>query len=278
VSEDGDQGYPGRLTVEVLVALQEASGGKSEEGGGEELALGSIVIVYRAKVDKKDGKPVVTPINLTQHWGFNLDASLKKKDPSIMKHNLTMKSSHTLERNAVNLPTGNLPSVAGAHVHDGKKIGDGFPHGGYDDFYFFSKPFPSQKRINLSQVTGAFSESSLDLLSPILSPSSETESVLKLSSDEPGLKLTFNTNQSGVQFYSHNSTSPARKKIHGGSGNIGDGYNPASAAFLEFHEPLAAFLFPQLQRGDDDTLLTSNQVYHNFVKVDVAVQHVAVTE
>lgn len=51
----------------------------------------------------------------------------------------------------------------------------------------------------------------------------------------------------------------------------------AAAAFLEFHEPLAAFLFPQLQRGKDDTLLTSEEVYHNFVKVDVAVRHVVPT-
>jgi aldose 1-epimerase len=49
----------------------------------------------------------------------------------------------------------------------------------------------------------------------------------------------------------------------------------SAAAFLEFHEPLAAFLFPQLQRNQDDTLLTSDEVYHNFVKVNVTIRHVA---
>jgi aldose 1-epimerase len=111
VSEDGDQGFPGQLTVEVLVALMEGSGIEKVAGGGDELALGSIVIVYRAKVEGKNGRPVVTPINLTQvsffrtqqmcctdglfytvkHWGFNLDASLEQKNPSVMKHNLTIK-------------------------------------------------------------------------------------------------------------------------------------------------------------------------------------------
>jgi aldose 1-epimerase len=49
----------------------------------------------------------------------------------------------------------------------------------------------------------------------------------------------------------------------------------SAAAFLEFHEPLAAFLFPQFQKNTDDTLLASDEVYHNFVKVDVAVRHLA---
>jgi hypothetical protein len=44
-----------------------------------------------------------------------------------------------------------------------------------------------------------------------------------------------------------------------------------AAAFLEFHEPLAAFLFPRFQRNNDDTLLTSDEVYHSFVKVNVTV-------
>jgi hypothetical protein len=55
----------------------------------------------------------------------------------------------------------------------------------------FSKSALSDKRINLSDITGT----SVDLLKPILSSSGERESVVELSSDESGLKLTFSTNR-----------------------------------------------------------------------------------
>ena len=44
----------------------------------------------------------------------------------------------------------------------------------------------------------------------------------------------------------------------------------AAAAFLEFHEPLAAWLHPATQGpSQDDTLLASGEVYNNFVRMDV---------
>lgn len=67
VSPDGDQGYPGELTTEVLIALvppAEQERKYLEPGqttAGAEWDLGSIVYVYRAKLDKG-----VTPVNLTQ--------------------------------------------------------------------------------------------------------------------------------------------------------------------------------------------------------------------
>jgi len=54
-SEDGDQGYPGELYLETLVALLPPA-------HGEKGKMGSIVIVYRARLVREG----VTPINLTQ--------------------------------------------------------------------------------------------------------------------------------------------------------------------------------------------------------------------
>ncbi len=61
VSEDGDQGFPGKLLTEVVMALLPSNGKASADG---EKTIGSILFVYRAKV--LDGKKVVTPVNLTQ--------------------------------------------------------------------------------------------------------------------------------------------------------------------------------------------------------------------
>jgi aldose 1-epimerase len=78
-----------------------------------------------------------------------------------------------------------------------------------------------------------------------------------------------------VQFYTANfyDRSNARKKIHGGTGapRTGDGYGPHAGAFLEFHEPLAAFLEQNKDtiRSGYDTLLAPGEVYNNWVRLDV---------
>jgi len=61
ISEDGEQGYPGKLRVEALIGLLQPD--LSHVSGSGELNLGSVLIVYRAKL-LEEGK--VTPINLTQ--------------------------------------------------------------------------------------------------------------------------------------------------------------------------------------------------------------------
>lgn len=82
-SPDGDQGFPGVLRVETLMALIPGN----EDNG--EWIMGNVIIVYRAKLENEE---TVTPVNLTQHWGFNLDASLKDRmQPSVKQHTMSMK-------------------------------------------------------------------------------------------------------------------------------------------------------------------------------------------
>ncbi|KAJ3712023.1 galactose mutarotase-like protein [Lentinula raphanica] len=278
VSPDGDQGYPGTLTTEVLIALippaeQERKYVKpGDSAAGAEWDLGSILYVYRAKVDKG-----VTPVNLTQHWGFNLEASLKGENTlSVKNHNITIKADRIVARDTDSLNTGNYIQVSDAteHLHEGQKIGDKYPKLGYDDYYMFApRTVETPKRFPSSDF-----KPQLDLLGDLLNPSGtprgiRPEPVVELSSDKSGLKLVFETNQDGAMFYSNAWANPAigaRKKIHGGSGikDHGDGYVPGTAAFLEFHDTLAAFLDPANKDGND-TLLTSDEVYHNYVRCDV---------
>jgi aldose 1-epimerase len=65
VSPDGDQGYPGEMTVEVLIGLTEPST-PLVVGAETEYDLGNLIVVYRAKVKGNHGKKIVCPINLTQ--------------------------------------------------------------------------------------------------------------------------------------------------------------------------------------------------------------------
>ena len=131
VSPDGDQGYPGALLIEAVVGLLQSQEKPDENA---ELAVGSVVLVYRAALLSKD---VVTPINLTQHWGFTLDASLTEKyGPealNIKGHRLTIQAPYICEVDAIKMPTGKLISTDGtAHAHKKKVIGDNFPSpGGY---------------------------------------------------------------------------------------------------------------------------------------------------
>lgn len=80
----------------------------------------------------------------------------------------------------------------------------------------------------------------------------------------------------GVQFYSGIGFdgSGTRKRIHGGSTAAeSDGYLQGSAAFLEFHAPHSAFLTKFNDGGaalpDEDTILTKDEVYNHWVKLDI---------
>ncbi|KAL0953230.1 hypothetical protein HGRIS_004483 [Hohenbuehelia grisea] len=283
VSPDGDQGFPGKLIVEALVALigpgtQERKFIRPGDHIDQlEFDLGSVVLVYRAKLDS--AQPAVTPVNLTQHWGFNLTASLKDgpESLSIKDHLLTIKADNIVDRDEVHLSKYSyLPVANTPHAHVAKPIGQDFPGVGYDDYYLLSKaPTEVPKRFPVSSLKPDF-----DLLKDVLRPTHEDtpaprgqrgEPVVELSSPKSGLKIIFDTNQSGLMFYSNifsDASEGYRKRIHGGSGEKGDGYGPQTAAFLEFHDPLAAFLDPSTKNGDD-TLLTSDEIYNNYVRMDV---------
>ncbi|KIY43967.1 galactose mutarotase-like protein [Fistulina hepatica ATCC 64428] len=271
ISPDGDQGFSGRLLVEVLAALTAPAA-----SSGPVLDMGSLVFIYRAKLVDTPSK-AITPLNMTQHWGFNLEASLSD-GLSIKDHVLTLQADKIAVLDANNLRTG-YRSTSGdsVHSHKGKRIGDNFPASGYDHYYMFSGPRAHAQ----TRLSEAFLKSEANLVKPVLNgetggarpgATAETPDAI-LSSGKSGITLKFTTNQEGVMFYSNNFASPAsgsRKKIHGGSGvkDAGDAYGPGSAVFLEFHQPLAACLDPARKDGED-TLLTTGEVYNNWVRCNV---------
>lgn len=109
-SPSGDQGYPGSLIAEVLLALVSPGNSQSPLVSGrqptEEYSVGGLVIVYRTCLREANS---ITPVNLTQvgyrstfanyrssifpqHWGFNLEASLNQGPGTLIvkDHTLTI--------------------------------------------------------------------------------------------------------------------------------------------------------------------------------------------
>jgi aldose 1-epimerase len=118
VSPDGEEGYPGTLTIEVIYRLTDAN---------------ELVWEARATTDAP------TIVNLVHHSYWNLSG-----DPSssIDDHELTLYADRYLPTDAGLIPTGEIAAVAGTPLDFtratpiGRRVGDHFPalaHGhGYD--------------------------------------------------------------------------------------------------------------------------------------------------
>lgn len=88
VSQDGEQGFPGKLTTTVTYSLTDND---------------ALEILYQANTDKK------TIVNLTQHSYFNLSG---KFNQPITDHELILNADKMIPVNDVLIPTGELKSVA----------------------------------------------------------------------------------------------------------------------------------------------------------------------
>ncbi len=120
-SADGDQNYPGNLSVEAVFSFDENY---------------TLQMTFTAKTDK------TTVVNMTNHSYFNLSGG---KEPNILNHELKLNSTKVLEMNENQIPTGKELEIAGTAMdfrnfkNLGEDIKSEFNHikdfRGYDHFF-----------------------------------------------------------------------------------------------------------------------------------------------
>lgn len=265
ISPHGNQGYPGDLLTEVLISLVPSLTGHA----------GYIAMVYRSKLISRE--KTVTPVNLSQRWSFNLDASLVSSQrpgaASVTGHEISIGAEYVTRPSEASPSTVEYTSVSALSSHDFRQprlIGN-LPLFGYNDYFLFYEasvsPLPRRLPVDHLQF--------YNMVENILTQKCLSRyPALRLESRKAGIALRFFTNQSGVTFGSNHLSTPdqgARKIAHGGSGisGQGDSYGPWSAVFIEFHDPLVAFLQPE-NKNQEDTLLISDELYNNFVFLEIS--------
>ena len=119
LSKDGEQGFPGNLTVTVLYTLTADNG---------------LEIAYNAKTDK------ATPVNLTNHCYFNLSAG---NEATVLNEAIMINASKYTAVDSLLIPTGVLPDVKGTPMDftTAKAIGKeiALVKGGYDHNWVLNK-------------------------------------------------------------------------------------------------------------------------------------------
>lgn len=128
ISPHGNQGYPGDLLTEVLISLVPSLTGHA----------GYIAIVYRSKLISRE--KTVTPVNLSQRWSFNLDASLVSSQrpgaASVTGHEISIGAEYVTRPSEASPSTVEYTSVSALSSHDFRQprlIGN-LPLFGYSGF------------------------------------------------------------------------------------------------------------------------------------------------
>ena len=157
VSDDGDEGYPGRLNVGVSYRFDDRN---------------TLTVSYNATTDKK------TVINLSQHSYFNLSGH---SSGSITGHEVTLNASHYTPVDETLIPVGGIVSVDGTPMDfrnsksierdiniDHEQLAFG---GGYDHNWVLDRE----------------SENELELAATVYSP--KTGRLLEVTTDQPGIQF-----------------------------------------------------------------------------------------
>lgn len=180
---DGEEGFPGKLDIEMVYRLEEE--------------VNALVIEYRATTDK------ATVVNLTNHAFFNL-TGLNNPTPTVLDNNLTINADFFIPIDENCIPTGEITKVEGTPFDFrqatavGARINEQHPQlingTGYDHCYVLNKEEAGELSL------GAVCED----------PTS-------------GRVLEFYTTETGVQLYTgnwlngfagaHGATFPARSGI-----------------------------------------------------------------
>ncbi len=179
ISPDGDQGFPGTLTVSIRYLLSETPEG---------IAL---TLDYTATTDAE------TVVNVTNHAYFNL-AGPQSGQPSesILDHILTLPAEHFTPTDAALIPTGEIAPVAGTP-------------------FDFRAPTPIGARIDVPneqlQGAGGYDHNWVFGQNGALKPTA------RLLDPASGRTLTVQTTEPGMQFYSGNFLTGLMPSRSGGS-------------------------------------------------------------